>query len=355
MRAAHVAERIRQLIGVLDIALRGILFRTDIDRTEVVNKYVGKVLKARRRGELRTDRASVRAFGVVNDVARKCPNVRENSFVIAGSLRAQELRRGKRRIKIGLPDAIVQVARAELMLAHRQVGVHAEIVLVDVRRSHRGQIAYGNCVAVYCYRPSVVLGCYWKLFEDIGDCAVGGQCLQCLEPTGRRKLDLGTGCCETFVLEFVGAKNEPFVANDRATGGSAQAIVVKAILQPAVLLLVIKGVVVAIAVVLPRRSMPVVGAGLRYRVEYSTGGMAIFSAELISEQREFSDRFLDDRLGWSVCVQLVVFNAVNVESVEAGTRSANRPSRAENATLLSCCPRREDREFLDVAAQCIHG
>ena len=48
MRAAHVAERIRQLISVLDIALRGILFRADIDRTEVVNEYVGKVLKARR-------------------------------------------------------------------------------------------------------------------------------------------------------------------------------------------------------------------------------------------------------------------------------------------------------------------
>src|SRR6266436_6615278 len=116
------------------------------------------------------------------------------------------------------------------MFAQSQIGVNAEIVLVGVRRSYRGQIAHGDCVAVHSYRSSVVLGRYWKLFEDIGDRAVGGQCLQCLEPTGRRKLDLRTGCGETFVLELVGAKDEPLVVNDGPTGSSAQAIVVKAIL-----------------------------------------------------------------------------------------------------------------------------
>src|SRR5260221_13358601 len=113
------------------------------------------------------------------------------------------------------------------MFAQSQIGVNAEIVLVGVRRSYRGQIAHGDCVAVHSYRSSVVLGRYWKLFEDVGDCAVGSQCLQCLEPTVRRKLDLRTGCGETFIFELIGAKNEPFVANDRPTGGKPLTSVVK--------------------------------------------------------------------------------------------------------------------------------
>src|SRR5262249_11042452 len=101
--------------------------------------------------------------------------------------------------------------------------------------------------------------------------------------------------------------------------------------------------------------MPVIAAGFRYGVKDSAGGMTVFGAELVGEQREFCDGLLNHGLRRPVHIQLVVLDAVDVESVETWASSANRTSGAEDTTLLRRCSRSENCQFLYVASQSIEG
>src|SRR5262245_29197302 len=79
--------------------------------------------------------------------------------------------------------------------------------------------------------------------------------------------------------------------------------------------------------------------------------MTILCAELIRQQGEFRDRLLNYGLRRTVGVQLVVFDCVNVEPVEARSRSPDRTSRSQDSTLLRGCSWGEYRKLLYVAAQ----
>src|SRR5215467_7460146 len=237
------------------------------------------------------------------------------------------------------------------MFSERQVGVDAEIMLVDVGRSDGGEIADGYGVAVHRHRSGVVLRRDRKLLQDVDDRAVKRQRLKRLEASRRRERDLRTRSGQTFVLKFVSAKDEPLVVHDGAACGNAGAVVIEAVLQAGVFLLVVKGVVVAVAVVTPSRSVPVVGAGLGDGIEDPAGRVPVFGAELVGEQGELGDRFLNDRLRGAVGIELVVFHAVDVEPVKAGARSADRTSRPEHTALLRGGTRRKDRELLYVSAE----
>src|SRR5262249_40086613 len=70
---------------------------------------------------------------------------------------------------------------------------------------------------------------------------------------------------------------------------------------------------------------------------------------------EFCDGLLNHGLRRPVHIQLVVLDAVDVESVETWASSANRTSGAEDTTLLRRCSRSENCQFLYVAAQSIEG
>ncbi len=158
-------------------------------------------------------------------------------------------------------------------------------------------------------------------------------------------------------MKFVSAVDEKLVALDGTADAAAETVIVETIelsrLTGLETLLhqVIRCVVVPIAVELPTRSVPAIRAGLGDDVENAAGGVAVLGAELIGEERKFSDRFLNDRLYGTIDVNAVVVHAVDVEAVEAGTRTADGAAGTENAALLRCCTRHEDREFLYVATQ----
>jgi hypothetical protein len=69
---------------------------------------------------------------------------------------------------------------------------------------------------------------------------------------------------------------------------------------------------------------------------------------------EFGDRFLNDRLSRTVDVQAIVVDAVDRKAVEAWPIAADRAAGTLHATLLRGGARREDRKFLDVAAERVH-
>src|SRR5262249_40423183 len=158
------------------------------------------------------------------------------------------LRGGQRCVEVGLTDAIVKIARAELVFSQSEIGVYAEVMFVGIGRSDGGEIADGNCIAVDIdragrrRRAGILRWRDWELLQDVDDCAVEGQSLHHLQPFRGRKRYLRTGCSETFILEFVGAKNEPFIVNYWSANRGAGAIVVETIFGSAVLLLVVKSV-----------------------------------------------------------------------------------------------------------------
>ena len=57
--------------------------------------------------------------------------------------------------------------------------------------------------------------------------------------------------------------------------------------------------------------MPVVRAGLGHDVELSACRMSVLRGELIRQKRELRHRFLNNRLCWAVCINLVVVDAVD--------------------------------------------
>ncbi len=83
--------------------------------------------------------------------------------------------------------------------------------------------------------------------------------------------------------------------------------------------------------------MPTVCAGLGDNVELAAGRMPVFRAELIREQRELCDRFLNHGLCGTVCIHLVVIHAVMEKPLNRGlSRQSSLPSRV--ATLLRVVP-----------------
>ena len=186
------------------------------------------------------------------------------------------------------------------MFAEIEVGVDREIVLIREIRRQRRKITDVNGLAVHTGQGSLLIartrramsqsiggGSKRELLQNIGHGRIRVQGHQLRQSCRSRH---GYRCalrCQPFVLEFISSINEKFIPENGPADISACAVVVEARQVrdgsglEQILLLIIGRVVIAVAVVPPTPSVPIVGPGLCHDVELAAGGMAVFGAELI--------------------------------------------------------------------------
>ena len=358
MLAADVTQVVDELIDVLRIALRSQAVRAHV-AAEFVDLDVREIRKLRGREIVWTVQARVGCAEVVDEAAADAPRVREDRFACVGSLRSRELRLWLNGIHLRSAETVIQKASAQLVRAQIQVRVHSEVVLIGKSRSDACILADVDRNAVDEGGAALGRRC-GKLLQDSGYRGVRIQSLELADTTCRGHGDGRTLGTQTFVLEFVGAVNEKLIPEDRAAYAGARTIVVEAVLDicgtrdEGRFFLIGGGVEIAIAVAPPARTVPIVGAGFGNDIELPAGGMPVLCAKLVGEQGELRNGLLDDRLRRAINVQPVVIDAIDGKSVESRTSTADGSTRTLHSALLGGGPRGEDREFLDVATQCIH-
>src|ERR1700739_4674066 len=82
--------------------------------------------------------------------------------------------------------------------------------------------------------------------------------------------------------------------------------------------------------------------------------MPVLSAELVGEQGELRDRFLNHGLCGTVDIQAIVIHPLDRKSVESRASATNRATGTLHATLLRRGAWSEYRELFDVAADGVH-